>query len=53
LPFEQETLYAAKARADKSSAESAEIPALAYGHCNVTKGEASAALLLMLLKAAF
>ena len=53
VPFGQETLYAAKARASNSSAQLAEIPVLAYGHCNVTKGEVSAALLLMLLKAAF
>lgn len=53
VPFGQEILYAAKARANNSSAELAEIPVLAYGHCNVTKEEASAALFLMLLKAAF
>jgi len=53
VPFGQEILYAAKARANNSSAQLAEIPALAYGHCNVTKGEASAALLLMFLKATF
>ena len=52
VPFGQETLYATRARANNSSAQLAEIPALAYGHCNVTKGEASAALLLMLLTAA-
>jgi hypothetical protein len=53
VPLGQETLYAAKARANNSSAQLAEKPALAYGPCNATKGEASEASLLMLLKAAF
>jgi hypothetical protein len=51
VPFGQEALYAAKVQAHNSSAELTQIPSLNYGHCNVTKSEASYALLLMLLKA--
>jgi len=53
VPFGQEALYAAKVQAHNDSAELAQIPALAYGHCKVTKAQATSALLLMLLKAAF
>ncbi|HEY2383170.1 MAG TPA: hypothetical protein VGK48_18500 [Terriglobia bacterium] len=51
IPFRQELLYAAKAQAKGSSAELTEIPAVAYGHCNVNKAEAASALLLMLARA--
>lgn len=51
IPFSQEALYAKKAATAGSSADLAEIPALAYGHCNVNGTEATAALLLMLAKA--
>jgi hypothetical protein len=51
VPFWQETLYAAKAKAAGSSPELNQIPVLAYGHCNVNGTEAEAALLLLLLKA--
>ena len=53
VPFRQELLYAAKVQANNSSAELTEIPAPAYGHCNVTTAQVSSALLLMLLKATF
>jgi hypothetical protein len=49
VPFWQETLYKAKAG---STDELIQIPALRYGHCNVNSTEATAALVLMLLKAA-
>jgi hypothetical protein len=55
VPFGQETLYAAKARANNSSARNYR----KFRHwlmviaTSLTKGETTAALLLMLLKAAF
>jgi len=52
VPFGQEALYAAKVKAHHDSAELAQIPALAYGHCNVNTAEVTSAFLLMLLKAA-
>lgn len=53
VPYWQEPLYAAKVQAEHSSSELSEIPAIAYGHCNVSAGDAEAALAIMLLKAAF
>jgi len=49
-PFWHEILYSQKVKAEGASMELIEIPVLAYGHCNVTSGEANAALLLMLVK---
>lgn len=51
IAFRQELLYADKVRGNRSSAELTEIPALAYGHCNVSSAETASALLLMLSKA--
>jgi len=51
VPYWQETLYATKVQGTGSSSELVEIPAIAFGHCNVTGTEAEAALLVMLLKA--
>jgi hypothetical protein len=51
VPFWQEPLYAEKVLAQGSLSELAEIPALAYGHCNVTAAEAQTALSLLLLEA--
>jgi hypothetical protein len=51
VPFWQETLYNTKVQSTGSSSELVQIPAIAFGHCNVTAGEAEAALLTMLLKA--
>jgi hypothetical protein len=51
VPFWHEELYAAKVRSTGSSSELAQIPALRFGHCNVTGTEAKAALLILLLKA--
>jgi hypothetical protein len=48
--FEQETLYAAKALVGGSALQLSQLPALRYGHCNVTSAEAQAALGLLLLK---
>ncbi len=50
-PFWHETLYTAKARSTGSSSELVQIPALQFGHCNVTGSQARMALLVMLLKA--
>jgi hypothetical protein len=52
-PIGQEVLYTAKARANQSLSELVQIPALAYGHCNVTATETATALYLMLLKEGF
>lgn len=51
VPFWQETLYGAKVQSAHSSSELVQIPAIAFGHCNVTAVEAEAALLAMILKA--
>jgi len=51
VPYWQEPLYATKVQAQGSSPQLAQIPAPAYGHCNVTAAEAEAALLVMLVKA--
>jgi hypothetical protein len=51
IPFSQETLYVEKAAARGSFRELAQIPVLAYGHCNVNSAQAAAALSLMLFKA--
>lgn len=51
VPYWQEPLYATKVQAQGSSSQLAQIPAPAYGHCNVTAAEAEAALLVMLVKA--
>ncbi|HEY7335925.1 MAG TPA: hypothetical protein VH639_13645 [Bryobacteraceae bacterium] len=51
VPFAQEPLYAAKVAARGSSSELTEIPALSYGHCNVSAADAEGALLLLLIKA--
>ncbi len=52
VPYWQEPLYATKVQAEHSSSELSEIPALAYGHCNVSSGDAEAAVALLLLKVA-
>jgi hypothetical protein len=52
-PFGQEALYASKAKANQSLSELIEIPAFAYGHCNVTASETATALYLMLVKEGF
>ncbi len=49
--FSQESLYKAKVAAQGASRQLLQIPALAYGHCNVNATQAGAALLLMVLKA--
>jgi hypothetical protein len=51
VPFWQEPLYAAKVAAAGSLSKLVEIPAPAYGHCNVTAAEAEGALSLLLLEA--
>jgi hypothetical protein len=51
VPFWQEPLYAAKVLSRGGNSELVEIPALAYGHCNVTATQAETALSIMLLKA--
>ena len=51
VPFWQEPLYAGKVLSQGSASELVEIPALAYGHCNVTAAQAETALSLLLLKA--
>jgi hypothetical protein len=51
IPFWQEPLYAVKAFTTGSAAKLAEIPALAFGHCNVTATQAEAALSLLLIEA--
>jgi len=51
VPFWQEPLYAAKVRAQGRLSKLTEIPALAYGHCNVTAAQAEAALLVLLVDA--
>jgi hypothetical protein len=51
VPFWQEPLYAAKVRSQGSISELVEIPALAYGHCNVNAAQAKTALSVLLLKA--
>jgi hypothetical protein len=50
VPFWQEPLYATKVRSQGSISELVEIPALAYGHCNVTAAQAEIALSVLLLK---
>ena len=51
VPFWHEPLYAVKAFSTGSAAKLAEIPALAFGHCNVTAVQAEAALSLLVLEA--
>jgi hypothetical protein len=51
VPFWQEPLYAAKVLSQDSISELVEIPAVAYGHCNVTAAQAETALSVLLLKA--
>ena len=50
VPFQQEVFYATKAQSTGSASELAEIPVLRYGHCNITSGDAKAALVVLLLK---
>lgn len=52
VPFWQEPLYAAKVQRQGSASVLVELPALAYGHCNVTAAQAETALAVLLLKAA-
>jgi hypothetical protein len=52
VPFWQEPLYAAKVLSQHSIAELVEVPAFAYGHCNVNGAQAETALSVLLLKAA-
>lgn len=51
VPYWQELLYAAKVFRQRSLSKLAEIPALAYGHCNVTAAQAETALSLLLVEA--
>lgn len=51
VPFWHEALYKDKVQSMHSSSELVQIPALRFGHCNVNKTEAEAALLLLFLKA--
>jgi hypothetical protein len=51
VPFWQEPLYFGKVLAQRSISKLAEIPAFAYGHCNVTAAQAETALSLLLLEA--
>ena len=51
VPYWQETLYNTKVQGTGSSSALLQIPAIAFGHCNVTGLEAEAALAAMLLKA--
>lgn len=53
VPYWQEPLYASKVALAHSSSELNEIPVLAYGHCNISSGDAEAAVALLLLKVAF
>ena len=49
--YQQETLYADKVQARGDSSQLTRIPALSYGHCNVSVADSKAALLILLLKA--
>lgn len=51
VPYWQEPLYVAKVQAQGRSSKLTEIPALAYGHCNVNSTQAKAALLALLIAA--
>jgi hypothetical protein len=51
VPFWQEPLYAAKVAEAGSLSKLIEIPAPAYGHCNVNAAQAEGALSLLLLEA--
>ena len=51
VPYWQEPLYTAKVQAEHSASELAQIPVLAYGHCNVSSIDADAAVALLILKA--
>ena len=53
VPYSHEPLYGAKVAVAGKSSRLVQLPALAYGHCNVSANEAKAALLLMFLKAGF
>jgi alpha-beta hydrolase superfamily lysophospholipase len=50
VPYWQESLYANKVQAENSTAEVAQLPSFAYGHCNVSVTDAETALLVLLLK---
>jgi len=50
VPFWQETLYAGKVLAQGSISKLVAIPAIAYGHCNVSAAQAESALSVLLLK---
>ncbi len=50
VPYTQEPLYKTKVQAAHATSELAQIPALSYGHCNVSSASAKAALLVLLLK---
>jgi hypothetical protein len=51
VPYEQEVLYGLKVAQQGKSAQLVQLPSLRFGHCNVSKGEATIALLTLLLKA--
>ncbi len=51
IPFWQETEYFIKVVNEHSLLQLNQLPAYAFGHCNVTSAQAETALLLMLLKA--
>ena len=51
VPFWQETLYRAKVQSRNRLPELNQVPVLAFGHCNVSAGDAEVALALLLLKA--
>jgi len=50
VPFWQETLYAGKVLSQGRISEFVAIPAIAYGHCNVSAAQAQSALSVLLLK---
>ena len=51
VPYWQDPLYGLKVLSEGSLPELVEIPAVAYGHCNVTATQAETALSVLLLKA--
>jgi hypothetical protein len=53
IPFWQETLYRNKVDSRNRAPELNQLPAFAYGHCNVTASDAEFALAVMLLLSVF
>ena len=52
VPFWQETLYRAKVQNQNSLSRLNQLPVFAFGHCNVSAGDAKLALALLLLRTA-